>query len=84
MHVGLQEPEWLHGSHQVRVAAEVEILPGEHLVNVGVTAGAEEVVAAGAIGVDPVSDAVADDGGHRAQVRQTGPEPVEHVHMGPV
>src|SRR5712664_1473053 len=76
--VDIQLVETVRGdrAHQVRVAAEVEVLAVEHLVHVGVAAGPEEIVAARPVLVAPVADAVVGDREHRPEVRQAGPEAV--------
>src|SRR5207247_3868871 len=66
------------------VAAEVELLAlVEELVHVGIAAGAEQVVAATAVRVAAVLEAVADRQ-HRPEVRQARPEPVERREMRPM
>src|SRR6266567_606489 len=63
-------------AHQVGMAAEIEVLSVEHLVNVGVASRAEQVVAARAVRVAAVPDRVVGDREHRPEVGQGGPEPV--------
>src|SRR5229473_349107 len=76
--VDIQLVETVRGdrAHEIRVAAEVEVLAVEHLVHVGVAAGPEEIVATRPVLVAPVADAVVGDREHRPQVRQAGPEAV--------
>lgn len=74
------------GADEVGVAVEVVGGGGgEEVVDVGVAAGAEEVVAAAAVGVGAVpGEGVADDGGHGAEVGEVGPQPVVGGEVGGV
>src|SRR5882724_2319604 len=75
--VPLREVVGPHRAHEVTVAAEIELLPVEQLVHVGVAAGSQEVVAAAAVRVAAVLDGVGGDREHGPQVRQARPEAVE-------
>ncbi len=70
---------------QVRVAAVVIVAAGEEPVGVGVAAGADDVVDAGAEAVDAVPvERVLGDRRHRAEMRQAGPEAVAGGEVGAV
>ena len=57
-----------HRPRQVGMARMVEVLAGEHAVDIGVAAGAEQIVQSAAVFVDAVvGQAVVGDGQHRAQ-----------------
>ncbi len=63
------------------MAAHVPLLAVEQLVHVRIAAGAEQIVAAGAVGVAAVLHGVGGDREHRAQVRQARPQPIEGGHV---
>ena len=70
---------------QVGVAAVVVVAAGEQPMGVGVAAGADHVVDAGAEAVEPVPvERVLGDRRHRAQMRQARPEPVAGREVGAV
>ncbi len=70
-----------HRTGQVRVAAKVELVAVEQLVNIRVAARPEEIVAPRAIRVDAVVNGFVDDRRHRTQKRQARPETIEGRHM---
>ncbi|MNQ91179.1 hypothetical protein D3C85_1065480 [compost metagenome] len=83
VHVELGQPKGQHRAGQVGMAVVVEVLTGEHLVDVGIAASAQQVVQAAAVFVDAVvGQAVVGDGDHGPQERQVRPEPVIGAHMG--
>ena len=77
VHVELGQVEGRHRAHEIAVTAEVELLAVEQLVHVRVAPGPQEIVAAAAVLVPPVLDAVGRHRQHRPQIRQARPEPVE-------
>src|SRR5262249_50013754 len=81
VHVALTEAIGRDGAHQIRVATDVQLFASQHLVNVRIAARAQQVVAPRAVIINAITDAVTRHGGHRAQIWQTRPEPVEHPHM---
>ena len=86
MNIKLRQAIRQHGAREVRMAMKVIVVAGEQLVDVGIAPGAEEVVAAAAVGIDAVglAQAVTHDGHHRPQVRQRAPQPVEPRHVAGV
>src|SRR5262249_16538568 len=76
VYVELGEAIRRHRPHEIGVAAEIEVLAVEHLVDVGIAARAEEIVAAGAVFVAAVADGVVGDGEHGPEIGQAGPEPI--------
>jgi hypothetical protein len=81
VHIALTEAKGRDGAHQVRVATDVQLFARQHLVNVRIAARAQQVMTSRAVLINAIADALSRHGGHRAQVRQTRPEPVEHPHM---
>ncbi len=82
MDVELGQPVRRHRAHQVGVAVEVEILAGQHAVDVGIAARAQQIVDAAAELVDAiVLETVRRDGHDRPQVRQGRPQAIEDRDM---
>src|SRR6266851_54225 len=82
VHVEFRQAVRRHGAHKVGVAAVVEIVAGQHAIDVRVAARAQKVVDAPAIVVDAVAgQAVGGDGRHWPQIGQGRPQAVEHRHV---
>lgn len=77
VHVLLVQAPGQHRAGQVGVALEVVGAAGEHGVDIGVAAGAEQVVDAAAVLVGAVPrEGVLDDGGEGPHVGEVGPEAI--------
>ena len=82
--VQLGEPPRRDRPDQVRVAAEVELLSRQELGDVGIAARSEEVVAAPAVGIDPVLERVVRDRRHRTQIGERRPEAIVGRDVSPM
>ncbi len=66
MHIEFGQPVRQHCAGQVRMAVMMKVFAGQHLVDVGITARAEQIVQAATMLVDPVAgQAVIGDGDQR-------------------
>jgi hypothetical protein len=81
VHVELGQVKRRHRAHEVAVAAQIELLAVQELVHVRVAPRAEQIVAAAAVLIAAVLDAVCRHRQHRSQIRQARPEPVERREM---
>ena len=80
-----QVPRRGQGAGEIRMAAVVVVATGQQVVGVGIAAGADHVVHAGAVLVDAVPvQGVAGDGGHGAEVWKAAPQPVAGADVGRV
>jgi hypothetical protein len=77
VHVELGQVKRGDRSHEVAVAAEVEVLAVQELVHIRVAARSEQIVAAAAVLVAAVLNGVGGDRQHRPEIGQARPEPVE-------
>jgi hypothetical protein len=65
------------------VTAEIEILAGQHLIDIRVAAGAKQIVDTPSILIDAIiRQTVCRDRDQGPEIRQVRPEPVERRHMG--